>query len=267
MKYYILLFFAVPVLSQEPGPKDTAHQKDTFIRIEQLYENRKSVLLGDPTHLVQLLLEQDGRIVDCTARRRSSFAMGNIVEEASIAEETLTMPPGVEYLEMIVDVSWYARYCRRHVRNTMRQGEYGEIAAPAKQLYEELKDRKWLDRGVEGTNFCRTSPTKIKTSLENLGDKKELDKTCEDSITPLDYLNNTLNADLTTIFSCECTVQFKQCLESTPSLDSERILGIWEKITRCYILETRKQCFEYSPWFDTCVNGTTFDKAVVQNMQ
>ena len=29
----------------------------------------------------------------------------------------------------------------------MRQGEYGEIAAPAKQLYEELKDRKWLDRG------------------------------------------------------------------------------------------------------------------------
>ena len=29
----------------------------------------------------------------------------------------------------------------------MRQGEYGEISAPAKQLYEELKDRKWLDRG------------------------------------------------------------------------------------------------------------------------
>ena len=29
----------------------------------------------------------------------------------------------------------------------MRQGEYDEISASAKQLYEELKDRKWLDRG------------------------------------------------------------------------------------------------------------------------
>jgi len=257
----------------EPGPKETDEQSVIFLRVEHLQNQQKLVMLADPNeNVVQLLLEEDGRIVDCAARKRAKYALENLVEESETAEEKLNLPHGVQYLEIESDINWYGKYCRRYIRNKLRESEFGDVKEGERELVKQITDRKWIQKGVPGTSFCRTSSPSVPLQESSLGENASLDKcclglhSCDDSIYPLDYKNNTFNADLFPIFSCGCTTQFLTCLQDVNSQESQRIIDLWRFAGRCYNLETSMDCLEYNTWFTDCTNGTETSKAVLSTI-
>jgi len=254
-----------------PGPLETdiPELDQVFVRTEQLPNNRKLVIMANPDKLVQFHYLDDF-LVDCIARRRVDFLLENLVSESDWAEETLHLPENIQYIETETDLGWFGRFCRKFIRDKLRDAEYFEIADEEKYLVKEIVDRKWLEKGLEGTNFCKMSVGKGSLSVslyeENgggLGSQREIDQCCklqfecdEEVIKPVHILNTTLNADTIPVYSCDCMQKYFNCLDSVQEQNQKelgiRMKDIWRKIGRCYSKSERLTCKKESLLFDRC---------------
>lgn len=258
----------IDLLAEDPGPKaDPSTSTEVFVRIEQLTHNRKLVILADPDRIVQLHLLA-GKISGCFASRRVSHE--SIIAESELAEERWSLPIQVQYLEVVLDLGWYARFCRRHTRNKIRRIEFEEEAAEEEEeATEELITRETLNKGLPGTNFCRTSSSRLPFESKHLGDNRPLDQcclylySCGESIAPLQFLNSTLNADLLPVFSCYCTEAFIQCLKPLSDQGAQKMKKLWQSAGRCYNLQTRTHCRDYNVWFDECMEPSVEESVAV----
>ena len=67
--------------------------------------------------------------------------------EVARFEETGVMPSNVVYEEQTVDVGWYGRYCRKYLRDQLRDAELGDSRLDDKRL-EDLLDSNWIEKGA-----------------------------------------------------------------------------------------------------------------------
>jgi len=104
------------------------------------------VILAEEERLVQILFDSEDNIVDCRAEKRISHLLEHLMSEVGRWEETGVMPRSVVYSEQSVDVGWYGRYCRRHIRNQLRDAELGESTLDESSL-QELLDINWVEKG------------------------------------------------------------------------------------------------------------------------
>jgi len=256
--------------TDEPGPKSSRWQREAFVRIHDDGQ-WKNVVLAEQDRLVHIVLNSGGVIVDCQAGRRKYDVLDNLMAEVEAFEETGEFPSEVEFVELQTDVGWYGRQCRKRIRDQLRSIELGESLLSYKQQ-EELKDRHWIFKGLQGTNFCSRQLPRQQLIAENLGEKEEVDKccldlySCSEPLTPLEYRHSLLNPSLFPLFPCRCLNTFFSCLAAS-SKDSEeearRLERVWKTYGgHCYNLQTKTRCEEYNTWFTECLEGNSTEVAI-----
>jgi len=257
-------------VTDEPGPKSTRWQREAFVRIQD-DGDFKNVVLAEQGRLVHIVVNSGGMIVDCQAGRRKYDILENLMTEVEAFEESGEFPSEVEFVELQTDVGWYGRQCRKSVRDQLRSIELGDSLLSSKEQ-EELKDRHWIFKGLQGTNFCSRQLPRQKLIAENLGEKAEVDKccldlfSCSDPLTPLEYRHSLLNPSLFPLFPCKCLQTFFSCLSDTSSQesgeDAKRLEKVWKTYGgHCYKLETKTRCTEYNTWFTECLEGNSTEVA------
>jgi len=253
----------------EPGPKSSRWQRDAFVRIHNDGE-WKNVVLAEQDRLVHIVLNSGNMIVDCQAGRRKYDVLENLMAEVEAYEETGEFPSDVEFVELQTDVGWYGRQCRKRLRDQLRCIELGESLLSEKQE-EELQDRQWISRGLQGTNFCSRQLPRQQLVAENLGEKAEVDKccldlfSCSEPLTPLEYRHSLLNPSVFPLFPCQCLSTFFSCLAASDEseVEARRLERVWKTYGgHCYNLETKTRCEEYNTWFTECLEGNSTEVAI-----
>jgi len=253
----------------EPGPKSSRWQRDAFVRIHDDGE-WKNVVLAEQDRLVHIVLGSGNMIVDCQAGRRKYDVLENLMAEVEAYEETGEFPSDVEFVELQTDVGWYGRQCRKRLRDQLRSIELGESLLSEKQQ-EELQDRQWISKGLQGTNFCSRQLPRQQLSAGNLGEKAEVDKccldlySCSEPLTPLEFRHSLLNPSLFPLFPCQCLSTFFSCLAASQEseVEARRLEKVWKTYGgHCYNLETKTRCEEYNTWFTECLMGNSTEVAI-----
>jgi len=256
-------------VTDEPGPKSSRWQREAFVRIHDEGE-WKNVVLAEQERLVHVVLNAGSMIVDCQAGRRKYEVLENLMAEVEAFEETGEFPFDVDFVELETDVGWYGRQCRKKIRDQVRSIELGESLLSEGQQ-EELRDRLWISKGLQGTNFCSRQLPRQQLIAENLGEKQELDRcclglySCSEPLTPLEYRHSLLNPSLFPLFPCPCLSTFFSCLSLAQESEEEarRLERVWKTYGgHCYNMETKTRCTEYNTWFTECVEGNSTEVAI-----
>jgi len=256
-------------VTDEPGPKSSRWQREAFVRIHDEGE-WKNVVLAEQDRLVHVVLDSGSMIVDCQAGRRKYEVLENLMAEVEAYEETGEFPSDVEFVELETDVGWYGRQCRKKIRDQLRSIELGESLLSDEQQ-EELRDRLWISKGLQGTKFCSRQLPRQQLIAENLGEKRELDQccldlySCSEPLTPLEYRHSLLNPSLFPLFPCQCLSTFFSCLSLSRESEEEarRLERVWKTYGgHCYNLETKTRCSEYNTWFTECLEGNSSEVAI-----
>ena len=173
--------------------------------------------------MVHFLFDKNDNIIECVASKRIQYLLDHLMAEVARFEETGVMPDNVIYAEPTVDVGWYGRYCRRWMRDQLRDAELGESTLEEQRL-QQLLDTNWIEKGVPGTNFCKRRLPSHAFMERNIGAEKELDSCCMDlwscdthdlPLMPLHYAYNKLNSDHWPLWNCMCLEKFSKCLSET----------------------------------------------------
>jgi len=247
-------------------PSQSRFGKEAFIRIETFSNHRRSIIIAEEERLVHFLF-QDDDIVECTAAKRISHLLEHLMAEVERFEETGVMPENVTYVENNVDVGWYGRYCRKFMRDQLRDAQYGESKLDESRL-QELLDNSWIEKGVPGTNFCRRRLPSHSFTERNIGHVSDLDRCCMNlwecdthetraSHMPLTFQNNKLNSGLWPLWDCRCLDPFLSCIQSTDAEDTKRLIHVFNKYgSKCFTKhEVTESCDEYDLWYNKCLSG------------
>jgi len=225
------------------------------------------LVLAEQERIVQMVLSEEGTILDCVALRRKYHILDNLLAEVDDMEETGEFAADVEFLELETDVGWYGRQCRRIQRNQL-----GESTLPDTVL-EDLQDLDWLDRGgPQGTNFCTRKSPRMALWEEHLGENRAIDKCClalqqcSEPLMPLEWVHGLLNPGTFPLFPCTCLNKFLQCLPlSNP--EAVRLARLWGSLGGdCYTLKQRNRCEKYDTWFSECLAGNTTEIGIINNI-
>ena len=128
----------------------------------------------------------------------------------------------------------------------LRAGEYGHSDLKPEVL-KEIQDRNWIEKGIEGTNFCSRRLPRHSFNPEHLGVKAQLDQccmsiwSCEDPIQSLWYKYSLLNTSHFPLFPCSCVKEFLGCLDALEDdNEASRLRSAWAQYGgECYNLQTK----------------------------
>ena len=211
---------------------------------------------------MHLLMDESDMMLECSALRRKHHLLDQISEEIEQFEESGVFPENVEFIEMKTDVGWYGRKCRKTMRDQvdykigiriienkafkLRAAEFG-YSDLKEDLLKEVTDRNWVDKRIEGTNFCSRRLPRHSYIPAHLGDKHQLDQccmslwSCEDPIEPLWYKHSILNTSHFPLFSCSCFKEFLACLgDLEQDEEARRLRSAWGKYGgECYNLQAK----------------------------
>jgi len=248
-------------------PTNSRFGKEAFVRIESFPDKRRSVVVAEEERLVHFLFDENDNIIECSASKRIQYLLDHLMAEVARFEETSVMPDNVIYAEPTVDVGWYGRYCRRWMRDQLRDVELGESEIEESRL-QQLVDTSWIEKGVPGTNFCTRRLPSHAFMNRNIGEERELDTCCmglwscdprDLPLMPLHYAYNKLNSGHWPLWSCQCLQNFITCLSETKSSSElvERVRSVFSKYgMKCFSkYEEHDSCEEYDLWFNQCLRG------------
>ena len=147
---------------------------------------------------------------------------------------------------------WETRYEQLYFRIVvegflkLRAGEFG-YSDLKPEVLKEIQDRSWVEKRIEGTNFCSRRIPQHSYIPEHLGEKIQLDQccmslwSCEDPIQPLWYDHSLLNSSHFPLFSCSCFKKFLECLKDLEdNEEASRLRSAWGKYGgECYNLQAK----------------------------
>jgi len=261
------------IANVEPGPGDSRFETDAFIRIESLNDGRRRLVVAEEERLLHILMDEDDTMLECSALRRKHHLLDQITEEIVQFEESGVFPEDVEFIEMKTDVGWYGRKCRKTMRDQLRAAEFG-YSELKDDLLKEVTDRNWVDKRIEGTNFCSRRLPRHSYIPAHLGEKLQLDQccmslwSCEDPIEPLWYKHSILNTSHFPLFSCSCFKQFLACLgDLEEDEEASRLRSAWGQYGgECYNLQAKTSCEVFDTWFGKCERENTTMVAKIEKI-
>jgi len=127
--------------------------------------------VAEEERLVHFLFDENDNIIECSASKRIQYLLDHLMAEVARFEETSVMPDNVIYNEPTVDVGWYGRYCRRWMRDHLRDVELGESEMEESRL-QQLWTQAGSRRGFPGQTFvhddCHLTPSWTGTLERNV---------------------------------------------------------------------------------------------------
>jgi hypothetical protein len=128
----------------------------------------------------------------------------------------------------------------------LRAGEFG-YSDLKPEVLKEIQDRSWVEKRIEGANFCSRRIPQHSYIPEHLGEKIQLDQccmslwSCEDPIQPLWYDHSLLNSSHFPLFSCSCFKTFLACLKDLEdNEEARRLRSAWGNYGgECYNLQAK----------------------------